>query len=85
LFLDCGYLPDEFFKSFIICGPLPYFGFEGTGNVERNCFARFFPGDEKDRMLGPLAMASTIVFSALSGSGDEGSFDPGVEILDLAE
>jgi hypothetical protein len=85
LFLNCGYLPDEFFQSFIIGGPLPYFGFQATGNVESNRFARFFPGNEKDGMLGPLAMASTVIFSALSGRGDEGSFDPGVEILDLAE
>jgi hypothetical protein len=30
-------------------------------------------------------MTGAIVFSALSGSGDEGSFDPGAEIWDLPE
>jgi len=54
-------------------------------DIERDRFARFFPGDEKDGMLGSLVMASAVVFSALSGSGDEGSFDPRAEILDLVE
>jgi hypothetical protein len=64
---------------------LLHFGFQVPGNVERDRFACFFPGDEKDGMLRPLVMASTVVFSTLSGSGDESSFDPGAEILDLAE
>jgi hypothetical protein len=85
LFLDFRDLPDEFFQSFIIGGPLPYFGFQATGNVESNRLARFFPGNEKDGMLGPLAMASTVIFSAFSGRADESPFDPGVEILDLAK
>ena len=83
--MNFGYLPEEFFQSFIIGSPLPDFGFQATGNIESDRFARFFPGNEKDGMLGPLAMASTVIFSALSGRADEGSFHPGVEILDLAE
>jgi hypothetical protein len=63
---------------------LLHFGFQVAGDIERDRFARFFPGDEKDGMLGSLAMASTVVFSALSGSDDETSIDPRAEILDLA-
>jgi len=83
--LDFGYLPDERFEFLIIFGPLLYFGLEVTRNVERDRFARLFPGDERDRMLGPLVMTGAIVFSALAGSGDEGPFDPGADIWDLPE
>jgi hypothetical protein len=85
LFLDLGYLPDERFEFLIIFAPLLDFGFELTGDVERDRFTRFFPGNERDRMLRSLVMASAVIFSALSGSGDEGSFDPGAEILDLSQ
>lgn len=83
--MDFGYLSKERFEFLISFGPLLDFGFEVTGNVERDRFARLFPGDEKDRMLRPLVMTGAIVFSALSGSGDEGPFDPGAEIWDLSE
>jgi len=80
-----GYLPDELFESFIIFGPLFHFGFELAGNVERDGFARLFPGDEKDRMLRPLVVAGAVVFSAFAGGGYEGPFDPGIEIWNAAD
>jgi hypothetical protein len=85
LFLDFGYLPDERFEFLIIFGPLLHVDFELTGDVERDRFARLFPGDKKDRMLRPLVMTGAVIFSAFTGSGYEGPFDPGAEILDLPE
>jgi len=85
LFLDFGYLPDERFEFLIIFGPLLDFGFELPGDVEGDRFAFFFPGHETDRMFGSLVVAGAVVLSALAGSGDEGTFDPRAEVLDLAE
>jgi hypothetical protein len=81
--LDFGDLPDERFEFLVIFGPLLDFGFEKPRDVERYGFACFLPGQETDRMFGPLVMASAVVLSALAGSGDEGPFDPGAEVLDL--
>jgi len=85
LFLDLGYLADERFEFLIIFGPLFDFGFELPGNIERDRFARLFPGDEKDRMLRPLVVTGAVVFSAFAGGGYEGPFDPGIEVWNLAD
>ena len=84
MFLDFGDLPDERFELLIIFGPLLGFGFELPRDIEGDRFPRLFPGDVRHRMLGALVMAGAVFFAALSGSGDEGSFDPGVEVWDLA-
>jgi len=60
-------------------------GFERPGDVERDRFTCLFPGDEKGRMLWPLVMAGTVFFATFSGSGYEGAFDPGAELLNLSE
>jgi hypothetical protein len=83
--LHFGDLPDYSFELLIILSPFLHRRFELAGNIERNGFAPLLPGDEKDGMLRPLVMTSAVIFSTLSGSGDEGSFDPGAEILNLAE
>ncbi len=80
-----GDLSDESFKLLIVLDPLFHLRFELAGDVEADGFARFFPGDEEDGMFGAIVVAGTVFFAALSARGNERSFDPGVEVLQLAE
>lgn len=80
-----GDLSDKSFKILIVLDPLFHLRFELAGDVEADGFARFFPGDEEDGMFGAIVVAGAVFLAALSARGDERSFDPRVEVLQLAE
>ena len=80
-----GDLADQSFELFIILGPFLHRRFELAGNVEGDGFACLLPGEEEDGMFRSVVVASAALFPTLSRGSYKAAFDPGAEVLQLAE